>query len=698
MTYVVQRAVRFLALALLVVVVACGGASTPPVGPAVGLPLVSPSASPLPVAPKYVAGSSETDAAVAIEGDDPVWGARDALVTIVEFSDFQCPFCSKAYVTLEQVLKEYGPNTVRLVFKNEPLPFHPMARPTAEAAVTVRALGGNDAFWSFYRSAFEGQKDLGPEAIDRWVSRSGVALNVFHDALASHRFTDKVDRDHALAQKVGVNGTPAFYINGVTLVGAQPYEKFKELIEAELGKAKEALGKGVSADKLYRTLAAQNFKAPSDDDDEHEDTTTVWRVPVGTSPTLGPATALVTIVEFSDFQCPFCKRSEPTLKALRAKYGNDLRIVWKNEPLPFHVRAVPAALFALEARAQKGDAGFWDAHDRLFDLPVRAAPPPPPVPTRGPATIEGGVPKGAGTAPAHPADPPRPDDADLDAIARAMGLDLAKTHDAVAKKKYQKILDEDSDLGDDVSASGTPHFFINGRRLVGAQPIEKFIPIIDEEIVKARKLLAATGVAQTGIYDELMKAGKAPPPPERIAVSAVAGAPIRGAANAPVTIIEFSDFQCPYCKRVEETLTEVLKNYAGKVRLQWRNFPLKTMHPAAELAAEAGVEAYKQKGNDGFWKLHDLLYANSPDGLERVKIEGYAKTAGLDPKRFAAALDGASNAAAVDADLAAGKALQISGTPHFFINGYVLSGAQPYGKFRRFIDLALAETAAGKKP
>ncbi|HEX7604179.1 MAG TPA: thioredoxin domain-containing protein, partial [Polyangiaceae bacterium] len=292
-----QRAVRFLTLALLVVLVACGGASTPPSGPAVGLPLVQPSASPLPVAPKYVAGSSETDAAVPIELDDPVWGARDALVTIVEFSDFQCPYCSKAYGTVEQVLKEYGPNTVRLVFKNEPLPFHPMARPTAEAAVTVRGLGGNEAFWTFYRSAFEEQKDLSAAAIDRWVSRSGVALNVFHDALASHRFTDKVDRDHAMAQKVGVNGTPAFYINGVTLVGAQPYEKFKETIETELGKAKEALGKGITADRLYRTLAAQNFKMPADDDDdEHEDTTTVWRVPVGTSPTLGPVTALVTIV------------------------------------------------------------------------------------------------------------------------------------------------------------------------------------------------------------------------------------------------------------------------------------------------------------------------------------------------------------------------------------------------------------------
>ena len=691
MNYPVQRAVRFLVLSFLVILVACGGASSAPKGPEVGLPLVHQGASPLPAAPKYVADSSEVDAAIPINAEDPVWGARNALVTIVEFSDFQCPYCSKAYATIEQLLKEYGPSTVRLVFKNDPLGFHPMARPAAEAAVTVRALGGNDAFWSFYRSAFEEQKDLSPAAIDRWVSRSGVAVNAFREAVATRRFTDKVDKDLALAEKVGVNGTPQFFINGVALGGAQPYETFKQTIDAELAKAKEALGKGVAADRLYVTVAAQNFKVPTDDDGE--DTTTVFRVPVGTSPTLGPATALVTIVEFSDFQCPFCKKSEPTLKALRAKYGADLRIVWKNEPLPFHVRAVPAALFALEARAQKGDAGFWDAHDRLFDLPARAAstaPPPPPRP----------APKGVGAPPtAAPADPPRPDDADLDTIAQAMGLNLAKTHDAVAKKKYQKTLDEDADAGDDVSASGTPHFFINGRRLVGAQPLERFIPIIDEEILKAKKLLAS-GIAPTALYDELMKAGKAPPPPERMAVTPVTNAPIRGAANAPVTIIEFSDFQCPYCKRVEETLTEVLKTYAGKVRLQWRNFPLKSMHPRAQMSAEAAAEAFKEKGNDGFWKMHDLLYANAAetDGLERAKLDAYAKTVGLDPKRFAAALDGATNAATVDSDLAAGTALQITGTPHFFINGFVLSGAQPYGKFRRTIDLALAEIAAGKKP
>src|SRR5208282_1395734 len=138
----------------------------------------------------------------------------------------------------------------------------------------------------------------------------------------------------------------------------------------------------------------------------------------------------------------------------RDKYGDKLRIVWKNEPLPFHPRAEPAAEVALEARAEKGDKGFWDVHDRLF------------------------------------ASQPKLEDADLEKVATDAGLDLAKVRDAMKNHKYKAIIDSDADLGDDMQASGTPHFFVNGRRLVGAQPFDKFKAIIDEEVTKAGALVA----------------------------------------------------------------------------------------------------------------------------------------------------------------------------------------------------------------
>ena len=175
-----------------------------------------------------------------------------------------------------------------------------------------------------------------------------------------------------------------------------------------------------------------------------------------------------------------------------------------------------------------------------------------------------------------------------------------------------------------------------------------------------------------------------------------ANAPARGNMNAKVTIVEFSDYQCPYCKRAEDSVNEVMKNYNDKIKFVWRNMPL-SMHPDAPLAAQAAMEAYKQKGNDGFWKMHDLLYANQPsgekqDGLKREAMDGYAQSLGLDMGKWKTALDTQSHKPEVDADAKAGNDAGITGTPAFVINGYFISGAQPFPKFKKLIERALAES------
>ncbi len=607
---------------------------------------------------------SELDSPVPIAADDPVWGSRGAPVTIVELADFQCPYCSRAAATLDQIERDYGPQKLRVVFKEYPLKFHPEARPCAEAAETVRALGGNDAFWKFYELAFHNQADLGIDAYERWAQSAGVDANAFHNALFQRRFVAKVDDDIALGEKIGVNGTPAFYINGIVLGGAQPPEKFREIIDAELAASSARREKGVGAFENYVVASKANYK--KEDDDEPEDTT-VWKVPVGTSPTLGPKTALVTLIEFSDFQCPYCKRVEPTLKQIRAAYGNDVRLVFKHEPLPFHPRAEPAAELALEALAEKGVTGFWAAHDALYDSQ------------------------------------PALDDADLDKITGDLKLDLAKVHAAIANHKYKKPLEEDGDLGEDFKASGTPHFFVNGRRIVGAVGFDKFKTLIDGELVKARALVAA-GTKPEDVYAEATKTGTDRPTLPTKTVTFTTNAPMKGPANARVTIVEFSDFQCPFCKRAEDTLVEVLKANPTRVHLQWRHFPLGS-HAHAEVAAEASVEAFREKGNDGFWKFHDALYAhqNDPDGLERANIETYAQTLGIDATKLRAALDSAQHANTVDADTKVAHAIDVDGTPAFVIGagtpaanaswtGVYFTGAQSLAKFQKAIDKALAST------
>jgi protein-disulfide isomerase len=557
--------------------------------------------------------------------------------------------------TLDQVKSTYGADKVRLIWKNQPLSFHEKAKPAAEAATCVFQQKGSDAFWKFHDTAFKNQAQLGPDAYEKWATAAGADLAKWKECTASHKSAKKVEEDAALGSKIGANGTPAFRINGVELSGAQPFDKFKETIDKELAKAQAKIAGGTAKDKVYVAMSTENFKSPppkpkDEEEGEKEDTTTVWKVPVGGSPILGNAAAPVTIVEFSDFQCPYCKRVEPQLQKIKETYGDKVRLVWKHEPLPFHPRAEPAAELSLEARKQKGDKGFWAAHDKLFELQ------------------------------------PKLEDADLEKAASELGLDVDKVKAAMKDHKYKKDIDADTDLGDDVQASGTPHFFINGRRLVGAQPFEKFQGIIDDELKK----FDAKKVAAKDYYDSIMKDAKGAPEPEKKQAPPVpAGSPWKGGANAKVVIQEWSDFQCPFCSRVEGTVQQIAKDYGDKVKIVWRDKPL-PMHQDAPLAAQAAREALKQKGPDGFWKMHDKMYANQQK-LKREDLESYAKDIGLDMDKFKAALDAQPYKAAVEVDDKAGTDIGITGTPAFLINGYFVSGAQPYPKFKKLIDRALAE-------
>jgi len=632
----------------------------------------------------------ETDAAIPIAPDDATRGSRNAPATIVVFSDLQCPFYDRLAVTLDQLVTSYGEDQVRLVFKNVPLPFHQHARLAAEIGQAVLESRGSAAFWRFHDMVFRRQKLMSPETLRAWGMAAGLTAGELEES-AMRRASEKVDRDLALAERLDVHGTPASFVNGVRIGGAQPLDKFTEVVDAQIVKAKDLAARGVARDEIYTRLAQANVNV-----DEGEEGArpakkadlpdppdlTVWKVPVGSSPVRGPATALVTIVEFSDFQCPFCRKVEPVLKRLRGEYGDRLRLVWKDSPLPFHPRAVPAARLARAARAQKGDGAFWTVHDKLME------------------------------------DKAGLEDADLEAVAAATGLDVAKAMAAVRATAPLAALEDDLALSDDLAASGTPHFFVNGRRIVGAKPYEELKPIIDEEISKAKAIVDAGGAKKIGIYDAVVKDGKAPGVvPEQRYVTVGGTAPVRGAATAKVVITQFSDFQCPFCARVEPTLDKLLAAYPGKVKIVWRNLPL-DMHPDAALAAEAAREAFVQKGNEGFSKMRELLFKNQSAlptggrggnppgtagnptpgggppgnaGLGRGALEGYAAQIGLDAAKFAAALDQHTHKAQIDAEKKAAEAAGISGTPGFLVGSYYLAGAQDLRKFSRLVDRVLRE-------
>ncbi len=162
--------------------------------------------------------------------------------------------------------------------------------------------------------------------------------------------------------------------------------------------------------------------------------------------------------------------------------------------------------------------------------------------------------------------------------------------------------------------------------------------------------------------------------------------PSLGPEDAKVTIVEYSDFECPFCQRVQETIKQVIEEYKGQVRLVFKNYPL-SFHKNAVIAAEAG-ECANEQGK--FWEMHDKMFANRLS-LEEKDLKKYAKDIGLNEAQFNQCLDSGKYKSAIDKDVVDGNKRGFSGVPAFFINGRLLSGAQPIEEFRKIIDEELAK-------
>jgi protein-disulfide isomerase len=165
-------------------------------------------------------------------GDAPIRGSKSAKVTIVEWADFQCPFCVRVNPTLEQIAKEYG-DKVRFAFKHLPLSMHAKARAAHTASEAAHRQG---KFWEMHDRIFAKPRDLSPETYLRYANEMGLDIDQYNSDLASSSVRKVVDSDLDVARKLGVSGTPSFFINGRFLSGAQPYASFASAIDRELAK------------------------------------------------------------------------------------------------------------------------------------------------------------------------------------------------------------------------------------------------------------------------------------------------------------------------------------------------------------------------------------------------------------------------------------------------------------------------------
>ncbi|MSP90760.1 MAG: hypothetical protein EXR79_02965 [Myxococcales bacterium] len=658
---------------------------------AAGRMTARPAAAPAPAAaaPETVAPTAPAPAAAG-GLEHPMLGLPTAKITLIEISDFQCPFCSRAAKTVDDLKAKYK-DDLRMVFINQPLGFHDRAKPAAIASMAAHKQG---KFWEMQKKLFENQRDLTDANFKTWAKELGLDLARFDKDLADPELAKFVEKDQALANALGVRGTPGFFVNGENISGAVPIEEFEKVITAQITKANDELGKGTKPEDLNEKLTVATntqlgdkiikwvFKgepvpadaAPAEAPrkKKEEDTTTVWKVSLrGDEPTKGAKEPLVRIVEFTDFQCPFCGRARASLDEVEKNYPDKVQIVFKNMPLDFHKNAFGAAEAALCAKDQDK---FWEMEKKLFE---------------NQSALES---------------------EQLVGHAKDVGLDAGKFSKCMTEHKYKAAVESDMAAAERVTATGTPAFYVQGRKLSGAKPYEDFKAIIDDELAKAEKLVAA-GTPRKDVAAKATESGKefvAPPPLEaKVNDFDYNGSPHLGAKNARVKIVEYKDFQCPFCARVIQPLKQVEKNLTGKVAIVFKHFPLSSqcnpdmgrdMHPAACLAAAWSIAAEDQ---GKFWEFEDIVFNNMAnfmptDGDLDVRLKAleenlkkYSKDAGMDVAKAEAFVKAKKHESKLKKDMAEAKAAEVRGTPALYINGRSYNGPMSPGKLTEIVQKLL---------
>jgi protein-disulfide isomerase len=256
--------------------------------------------------------------------------------------------------------------------------------------------------------------------------------------------------------------------------------------------------------------------------------------------------------------------------------------------------------------------------------------------------------------------------------AKAANLSVPQFVEQEAGKRIQPVTDAD-----------IAQFFEANKERAQGRTLDQLRQPIQEFLAGQRKQ-----AARAQLVDDLKTKGggvKVMLDPPRATVDVVAGDPTKGPANAPITIIEFSDFQCPFCARVNPTLDQVRKVYGDKVRIVFKDFPLPN-HAQAPKAAEAAHCAGEQ---GKYWELHDRMFANQ-QALQIPQLKEYASGLGLNVDAFNQCLDSGKHSSRVAESMKTGEALGVGSTPTLYVNGRPIVGAQSFDYFKAVIDEELA--------
>ncbi|MCO4762492.1 MAG: thioredoxin domain-containing protein [Myxococcales bacterium] len=640
----------------------------------------------------------------------PVMGPADARVTIVEISDFQCPFCARGTETVKALQKAY-PGDLRVVFIHLPLPFHDQAVPAAIASMAAHRQG---KFWQLHSQLFAASKKLSTAQIELSAKAAGLDMSRFRKDVKDPALREQVADDTAIANSLGIGGTPAYFINGVQISGAQPLSKMKAVVEAQLRRADALLREGVPRSKLHQRSWRRNnpakadaaidwiirgrkppksarpkpkpqekqpaqVKAPAKPVHPAKDKT-VWRATLrGSEPSRGPKDAPITLVLYTDFQCPFCSRVRPALAQVEKTYAGKVRLVFKNQPLSFHKLAPLAAEAGLCAHAQ---GRFWEMEAHLFSHQKELKP------------------------------------AQLLAHGKQLGLDTRQFASCLTKHSQRSTLAADMKSAAELQVSGTPTTFVNGRKISGAQPFSVFARVIDQELAKAAALTKA-GTAPAALYDKLIAKGKRvevrPELGESVFKFDISGSPRLGPAKTKIQIVVFEDLQCPFCARLGPALAAVRRQLGDAVSVVIKHLPLsnqcnaamgRDMHPAACQAAFWAMAAYDQ---ELFFAFSKQVFANMktlmpddgdlPSRLKTLEfnLKAHAKAVKVDLVKAEQYIAEQRFSATIGRDIREAAQLRLRGTPSVFINGREYNGPLSPDRIIAAAKMALADSKRRKQ-
>lgn len=425
---------------------------------------------------------------VSLFDDDYALGGETPLVTVVVFTDYACPPCASTWTVLEHLAEHYGQD-IRIVFRSYTVPGFGKGEQAVEAAF---AAGEQGKFWEMHRQLFAHQNAFGRPTMRAHAQALGLDVPRFMDDLDTGAQAARRMRHRRQARQLGVIGLPAMFVNGLYMAGFAEESTWLGIVNEEISRAQQLIAAGTPRAELYAKLmssaSSKRVTAPKGADVLKDklakkqaeaaapkqlvapDTTKRYQIEHGASPASGPPDAAVEIVEFLDFQCPYCRRAwQEELEALTKEHPGEVSVVIVHLPLEIHTSALAAARASLAAARQQK---FWQFHTKM-------------IATRGELGRKSFL-----------------------GWAQELGLDPEQFGKDLDDPETAKQIQQDMALADRLGVGATPGFFVNGRFVNGFRP-GQLRGMVKEELEAAAKL-KAEGVKAGDVRARLMDGAVGP--------------------------------------------------------------------------------------------------------------------------------------------------------------------------------------------